>query len=122
MLRWILALVVVANLLFLAWSQHWLAPLGLAPEPAGEPYRLQQQVQPEAIVLRPVRPENRSRPQRQRRMQASRPPRPTKRQNKQISQPQNPAQRPMRLRTDGAAATRSSTPIDLQSPSSDDLR
>ena len=58
MLRWILALVVVANLLFLAWSQHWLAPSGLAPKPAGEPYRLQQQVQPEAIVLRPVRPEN----------------------------------------------------------------
>ena len=32
MLRWMLALVVVANLLFLAWSQHWLAPLGLDPQ------------------------------------------------------------------------------------------
>ena len=58
MLRWTLALVIVANLLFLAWRQHWLAPLGLAPMPEGEPERLQQQVHPDAIVLRPVRPEN----------------------------------------------------------------
>ena len=56
MLRWMLALVVVANLLFLAWSQHWLAPLGLGPVSQSEPQRLSQQMHPEAIVLRPARP------------------------------------------------------------------
>ena len=56
MLRWMLALVVVANLLFLAWSQHWLAPLGLGPVSQSEPQRLSQQMLPEAIVLRPARP------------------------------------------------------------------
>lgn len=61
MLRWTLALVVLANLLFFAWSQHWLAPLGLAPVAEGEPYRLQEQLHPEAIVLRPARPETASR-------------------------------------------------------------
>ena len=62
MLRWILALVVMANLLFLAWSRHWLAPLGLVPESESEPYRLQQQVQPQAIVLRPVSAHNTAAP------------------------------------------------------------
>ena len=56
MLRWMLAFVVVANLLFLAWSQHWLAPLGLGPVSQSEPQRLSQQMHPEAIVLRPARP------------------------------------------------------------------
>ena len=56
MLRWMRALVVVANLLFLAWSQHWLAPLGLGPVSQSEPQRLSQQMHPEAIVLRPARP------------------------------------------------------------------
>ena len=56
MLRWMLALVVVANLLFLAWSQHWLAPLGLGPVSQSEPQRLSQQMHPEAIVLRPAQP------------------------------------------------------------------
>ncbi|MDO4795107.1 MAG: hypothetical protein Q4A28_04090 [Brachymonas sp.] len=61
MLRWTLALIVLANLLFFAWSQHWLAPLGLAPMSEGEPYRLQEQLHPEAIVLRPARSEAASR-------------------------------------------------------------
>lgn len=61
MLRWTLALIVIANLLFWAWSQHWLAPLGLAPMTEGEPYRLKEQLHPEAIVLRPARPEPASR-------------------------------------------------------------
>ena len=56
MLRWMLALVVVANLLFLAWSQHWLAPLGLGPVSQSEPQRLSQQMHPEAIVLRTALP------------------------------------------------------------------
>lgn len=42
--------------LFLAWSQHWLAPLGLGPVSQSEPQRLSQQMHPEAIVLRPARP------------------------------------------------------------------
>lgn len=53
MLRWILALLIVANLLFLAWSQNWLAPLGLMPVTQSEPGRLQRQIQPEAIRLHP---------------------------------------------------------------------
>lgn len=63
MLRWMLALVVVANLLFLAWSQHWLAPLGLGPVSQSEPQRLSQQMHPEAIVLRPARPSASAAPQ-----------------------------------------------------------
>ena len=57
MLRWTLALLLVANLLFLAWSRNGLAPLGLGPVSESEPQRLQQQVRPEVIVLRPARPD-----------------------------------------------------------------
>ena len=55
MLRWTLALLVVANLLFLAWSRNDLASLGLGPVSESEPQRLQQQLRPEVIVLRPAR-------------------------------------------------------------------
>lgn len=51
MLRLILVLVIVANVLFLAWSQHWLAPLGLVPSTQSEPERLQRQINPEMIRL-----------------------------------------------------------------------
>ena len=57
MLRWTLALLVVANLLFLAWSRNGLASLGLGPVSESEPQRLQQQLRPEVIVLRPARPD-----------------------------------------------------------------
>ncbi len=51
MLRWILACLIVLNFLFLAWSQHWLAPLGLAPLSSDEPERWQQQINPDALEL-----------------------------------------------------------------------
>lgn len=57
MLRWLVVLMLLANLGFWAWSQGHLAGLagGLLPPPdAGrEPGRLQQQVSPERIELSP---------------------------------------------------------------------
>ena len=50
----LVVLLLAANLGWLAWSQGWLRPLGLAPRLQAEPERLQRQVQPEAIRLRPL--------------------------------------------------------------------
>ncbi len=54
MLRLLVAAVLVANLLFLAWSQGWLAP-GFAPprHAEREPGRLAAQVRPESLVVLP---------------------------------------------------------------------
>ena len=52
MLRTLLVLLVAANLLFLAWTQGWLAPL--LPAPRGgerEPGRIDAQMRPEAVVV-----------------------------------------------------------------------
>lgn len=54
MLRWIVGVVLVLNALFLAWSQHWLAPLGLQPLPTGEPERIKLQIRPDALQLQPA--------------------------------------------------------------------
>jgi hypothetical protein len=51
MLRFIVSLLVVANLAFLAYTQGWLKAAGLAPERPSEPERLGAQVQPETIRL-----------------------------------------------------------------------
>lgn len=56
MLRGVVLSLLLANLVFLAWTQGWLG--GLAPQPpatAGrEPERLMQQVRPDSVqVLRP---------------------------------------------------------------------
>ncbi len=54
MLRTLVALLLLANLLFFAWSRGWLTPL-VAPPHAGErePERLAAQVRPEQVrVLR----------------------------------------------------------------------
>ena len=54
MLRTLVALLLLANLLFFAWSRGWLAPV-VAPPHAGErePERLAAQVRPEQVrVLR----------------------------------------------------------------------
>ena len=58
MLRWIVGVLLVLNVLFLAWSQHWLAPLGLHPLSASEPERLQQQIRPSALTLQKDTPQN----------------------------------------------------------------
>ncbi|MDO5087004.1 MAG: hypothetical protein Q4D74_05255, partial [Comamonadaceae bacterium] len=54
MLRWIVALLLAANLVWLAWSQGWLSGLGLAPQPQAEPERVARQVQPQTLHARPV--------------------------------------------------------------------
>ncbi len=49
----VLALIVV-NLLFLAWTQGYLRAVGLGPKVVNEPERLQEQVQPEALQIKPA--------------------------------------------------------------------
>lgn len=56
MMRGLLALLVVANLLFFAWAQGWLVgvlpALPLPPALSGrEPERLQRQVRPESVTV-----------------------------------------------------------------------
>lgn len=54
MLRRVVVLLLLANLLFLAWSQGWLAGLtGWRPHAEREPERLARQVRPETIVVLP---------------------------------------------------------------------
>jgi hypothetical protein len=43
-----------ANCAYFAWSQGLLAPLGLAPESAREPQRLEQQIRPEVLRVAPA--------------------------------------------------------------------
>lgn len=50
MLRAIVLVLVLANLLLLAWSRDWLG-LGERPTAGREPQRLQQQIRPEALRL-----------------------------------------------------------------------
>lgn len=45
-----------ANGAYFAWSQGLLAPVGLAPESAREPQRLEQQIRPEALRVAPAAP------------------------------------------------------------------
>ena len=54
MLRWIIALLMAANLAWLAWAQGWLRPLGLAPAQPGEPERVVGQWKPEAVHVAPA--------------------------------------------------------------------
>lgn len=53
MLRWVVALLLLANAGYFAWTQGYLAPLGLAlrEEREREPQRLQAQIKPETIRL-----------------------------------------------------------------------
>ncbi|MFY8054515.1 MAG: hypothetical protein ACOVNN_04035 [Limnohabitans sp.] len=48
-----LALVVI-NLLFWAWTQGYLRAVGLGPKVVSEPERLQEQVVPEALQIKPA--------------------------------------------------------------------
>ena len=54
MLRWLVLVLLLANAGYLAWSQHWLAGLGMAPATESEPERLGRQVQPEALRILPA--------------------------------------------------------------------
>jgi hypothetical protein len=54
MLRWLLVVLVAANLAFFAWTQGWLTGLiGLSPQGDREPERLARQVQPQDIQILP---------------------------------------------------------------------
>jgi hypothetical protein len=54
MLRWLVLALLLANALFLAWSQGWLSPwLVAGPGAAREPWRLQQQLRPEMVRVLP---------------------------------------------------------------------
>jgi hypothetical protein len=54
MLRWLVLALVLANALFLAWSQGWLSPwLVAGPGASREPWRLQQQLRPETVRVLP---------------------------------------------------------------------
>lgn len=51
MLKWVIWLLVLANVGYWGWTQGHLAPLGLAPQEQREPQRLQAQIQPDAVRL-----------------------------------------------------------------------
>lgn len=51
MLRTLVVLLVLANAAYFAWTQSYLAPLGMAPEDPTEPRRLQEQVNPTLVRL-----------------------------------------------------------------------
>lgn len=51
MLRWVIALLLVANAGYFLWTQGHLAPLGLAPAVEREPERLKGQIRPEVQRL-----------------------------------------------------------------------
>jgi hypothetical protein len=56
MLRVLVLALLLANGLYFAWSQGALAVFGLVPAALGErePQRLQQQVRPEMLVIKPT--------------------------------------------------------------------
>lgn len=51
MLRLMVWVLLLANGLFFAWSQGYLRAYGFAPAQQSEPQRVQQQIQPQALVL-----------------------------------------------------------------------
>ena len=60
MLRWIVALLLAANLAWLAWAQGWLRPIGFGPQRQGEPERVAGQWKPEALRVDGASPTNAS--------------------------------------------------------------
>jgi hypothetical protein len=54
MLRLIFLLLVLANVLFFAWSQGMLSTLGFAPAQQREPQRVANQIRPELVRVLPV--------------------------------------------------------------------
>lgn len=57
MLRLLVALLIVANLAFLAWTRGWLEPVVSRPaEDDRDPQRLARQVQPDAVQVLPPEP------------------------------------------------------------------
>ena len=54
MLKLLIFLLLLANGAYFAWTHGALAKLGLAPTHQTEPERLQQQVQPELLLVTPA--------------------------------------------------------------------
>jgi hypothetical protein len=54
MLKLLIVLLLLANGAYYAWSHGALAQIGLAPTHQTEPERLQQQVQPELLLVTPA--------------------------------------------------------------------
>jgi len=54
MLRLAVLLLLLANAVFYAWSQGWLASAGLEPARQTEPQRLRQQIKPGAVRILPA--------------------------------------------------------------------
>jgi hypothetical protein len=54
MLRFLVALLLVANLAWAAWSQGWLGAVGMPAGQQGEPQRLARQLRPEAVGVQPL--------------------------------------------------------------------
>ena len=48
------AVLLIANLLFAAWTKGWLQPWGWQTADPREPQRLEQQLRPEAMQLLPA--------------------------------------------------------------------
>lgn len=51
MLRLVVLVLILANAAYFAWSQHLLAPWGIAPAQQSEPQRLAQQIKPQAVRI-----------------------------------------------------------------------
>jgi hypothetical protein len=53
MLRVLVLFLLLANLAFFVWAQGWLRVLELGPSTQSEPFRLSQQIRPEALRVMP---------------------------------------------------------------------
>lgn len=51
MLRLAVLILLLANAAYFAWSQHLLAPWGIAPAQQSEPQRMEQQIKPKALRI-----------------------------------------------------------------------
>lgn len=54
MLRVVLLLLIVANGLYWAWREGWLAGIGMAPTSQREPHRLEQQIEADVVRVLPA--------------------------------------------------------------------
>ena len=62
MIRWSIALLVVLNLALAAWNFGAFSRWGWAPQDGREPERLNQQIQPDSVQLRPLQPSDPAQP------------------------------------------------------------
>lgn len=56
MLRPLVLILLLANLAFFSWSQGWLRVLGTGPSLQAEPFRVTQQIRPDALRIVPEAP------------------------------------------------------------------